>query len=111
MNTFCCPYCPRSFADQSAVYQHARVKHRREKIAHLKPARKSDDEESMADIAVEAEQKRSAGEPLDVMEITQYTATAEIVMHKGPKPAGDMNAFDAREVLQHLSQDLHRPSI
>ena len=51
------------------------------------------------------------GQPLDVMEITQYTATAEIVMHKGPKPAGDMNAFDAREVLQHLSQDLHRPSI
>ena len=51
------------------------------------------------------------GQPLDVMEITQYTASAEIVMNKGPKPAGDLNAFDAREVLQHLGQDLHRPSI
>ena len=51
------------------------------------------------------------GQPLDVMEITQYTASAEIVMNKGPKPATDVNAFDAREVLQHLSQDMHRPSI
>jgi hypothetical protein len=51
------------------------------------------------------------GQPLDVMEITKYTATAEIVMHKGPKPADNTNAFDAREVLQHLGQDMRRPSI
>ncbi len=51
------------------------------------------------------------GQPLDVMEITQYTATTEIVLNKGPKPAGDVNAFDAREVLQHLSQDMRRPAV
>lgn len=41
--------------------------------------------------------------PLDVHEISQYTASAEIVMGKGDKPAGNVRAFNAREVLQHLS--------
>lgn len=47
--------------------------------------------------------------PLDVHEITRYTASAEIVLGKGPKPAGNARAFDAREVMQHLSQGVQRP--
>ena len=68
MSAIPCPYCNRHFVDASAVYQHARVMHQREKTAHLNPARRSDDEESLADIAIEAEQKRAAGPPLDALE-------------------------------------------
>lgn len=50
-------------------------------------------------------------QPLEVHEITRYTASAEIIMGKGAKPAGDHRAFDAREVLQHLSQGIERPKV
>ena len=38
----------------------------------------------------------------------RYEATAEIVVGSGPKPAGDPNAFDAREVVQNLGPRLAR---
>jgi hypothetical protein len=41
-------------------------------------------------------------DPFYVREVTRYQATAEIVMHKGAKPAGDANAFDARQVQTNL---------
>lgn len=48
------------------------------------------------------------GPSLDVREIDRYEATAEIVVGNGPKPAGDPNAFDAREVVQNLGPRLPR---
>lgn len=46
---------------------------------------------------------------IDVREIDRYEASAEIVMGRGPKPAGDPNAFDAREVIQNLGPRVMRP--
>ncbi len=40
----------------------------------------------------------------DVREIDRYEATAEIVIGTGRKPAGDDQAFDAREVTRNLGQ-------
>lgn len=40
----------------------------------------------------------------DVREIDRYEATAEIVVGTGRKPAGDDQAFDAREVTRNLGR-------
>ncbi len=48
------------------------------------------------------------GPSLDIREIDRYEATAEIVVGNGPKPAGDPNAFDAREVVQNLGPRVPR---
>lgn len=45
----------------------------------------------------------------DVREIDRYEASAEIVMGRGAKPAGDPDAFDAREVIQNLGPRVTRP--
>ena len=45
----------------------------------------------------------------DVREITRFEASAEIVMGRGAKPAGDPQAFDAREVLSNLGPRVARP--
>jgi len=45
----------------------------------------------------------------DVREIDRYEATAEIVLGRGAKPAGDANAFDAREVIANLGGRVTRP--
>ncbi len=45
----------------------------------------------------------------DIREIDRFEASAEIVMGRGPKPAGDPNAFDAREVISNLGPRLPRP--
>ena len=42
-------------------------------------------------------------------EIRRYEATAEIVMGRGPKPAGDPRAFDAREIAARLGPTAPRP--
>lgn len=47
---------------------------------------------------------------MDVREINRYEATAEIVMGKGPKPANDTSAIDAREVLANLGPSIVRPA-
>ena len=49
------------------------------------------------------------GPDMDFREIDRYEATAEIVVGNGPKPAGDPNAFDAREVIQNLGPRVPRP--
>ncbi|MBX9575759.1 MAG: hypothetical protein K2X07_08975 [Caulobacteraceae bacterium] len=38
----------------------------------------------------------------DVRQIDRYEATAEIVMGRGAKPQGDVDAFDAREVIANV---------
>ena len=50
-------------------------------------------------------------QPLEVHEISRFTASAEVVMHKGPKPATGTRAFDARDVISHLSQSVQRPAV
>jgi hypothetical protein len=49
------------------------------------------------------------GPDLDIREIDRYEASAEIVVGSGAKPAGDPNAFDAREVIQNLGPRVPRP--
>lgn len=50
------------------------------------------------------------GPNFDVRQIDRYEATAEIMMGRGSKPAGDPNAFDAREVVQNLGPRVARPT-
>jgi hypothetical protein len=51
------------------------------------------------------------GRPFDVETVTRYTASAEIAMGRGPKPAGDRRAFDAHQVIEHLGPSIQRPSV
>jgi hypothetical protein len=46
----------------------------------------------------------------DYREVTRYEATAEIFMGRGPKPADDRRAFDARAVLERLGPNIVRPT-
>lgn len=50
------------------------------------------------------------GDDFDVRQIDRYEATAEIIMGRGPKPANDADAFDAREVVANLSGRVTRPA-
>ena len=50
------------------------------------------------------------GRERDIRQVDRYEATAEIVMGRGPKPAGDPNAFDAREVINNLGPRVMRPT-
>lgn len=43
-------------------------------------------------------------------QVTSYEATAEIVLFKGAKPAGDPQAFDARQVRDNLAGKIMRPT-
>jgi hypothetical protein len=45
-----------------------------------------------------------------ISEVTRYTATAEIAMFKGAKPAADPAAFTAREVIANLGPKITRPT-
>jgi hypothetical protein len=47
---------------------------------------------------------------VDVRTVERFEATAEIVMYRGAKPAGDPNAFDARAVLENLGPRIMRPT-
>lgn len=42
--------------------------------------------------------------------ISTYDAHAEIVLGAGPKPAGDVDAYDARDVIAKLGPALRRPT-
>lgn len=45
----------------------------------------------------------------DYRTVTQYEAMAEVVMGKGPKPAGNLRAFDAHEVVDRLGPTIQMP--
>lgn len=49
----------------------------------------------------------SGGVRRDVYE--NFTASSEILLRRGPKPAGDPLAFNAREVMANLGPTLRRP--
>jgi len=59
-----CPYCTRHFADQNAVWMHARSKHAGKKVKHLRPVRDPEDE-SYASFFIKAQQDIAAGEPVE----------------------------------------------
>ena len=42
-------------------------------------------------------------------QVSQYQASAEIVIGKGPKPS-ERGAFDARSVIEHLGPTIQRPN-
>jgi hypothetical protein len=46
---------------------------------------------------------------IDVNTIDKYEANAEIVVGKGPKPANNIRAFDAHEVIAHLGPSIVTP--
>jgi hypothetical protein len=50
------------------------------------------------------------GPDYDVQQIDRFEASAEIVMHHGPKPADAKHAFDAREVMANLGPRVVRPA-
>jgi hypothetical protein len=47
--------------------------------------------------------------PVHYAEVTRYQASAEILMGKGAKPAGDAHAFDARQVQANLQAKVFPP--
>lgn len=49
------------------------------------------------------------GGSVDLQQVSQYTATAEILMGRGPKPTGDRRAFNARAVIDHLRGTIQYP--
>lgn len=46
---------------------------------------------------------------VDVRTVTRYDATAEIVVGRGPKPASNVRAFDARDVIENLGPGIVTP--
>jgi len=48
-------------------------------------------------------------ERVDVRTVERFEASAEILLGKGPKPAGDPRAFDARDVMANLGPTIVRP--
>ncbi|MBE7219338.1 MAG: hypothetical protein INR64_12765 [Caulobacteraceae bacterium] len=49
------------------------------------------------------------GGPVDLQQVSRYTATSEILMGHGAKPAGDRRAFSARAVIDHLQSTIQYP--
>ncbi|HXA38981.1 MAG TPA: hypothetical protein VNW53_08285 [Phenylobacterium sp.] len=50
------------------------------------------------------------GDGLDVQTIENFEASAEIVTHKGTKPADDPRAFDAHAVVENLKPKIQYPA-
>ena len=50
------------------------------------------------------------GDTGQLQTVEKFQATAEIVMHRGPKPDGDPKAFDARGVMANLGPNIQRKS-
>ena len=46
---------------------------------------------------------------VDVRTVDRFEATAEVFMGKGPKPADDVRAFDARAVIENLRPRIQYP--
>lgn len=46
---------------------------------------------------------------IDVRTVESFEANAEIVLHRGPMPAGEERAFDARQVMARLESMIERP--
>ena len=51
------------------------------------------------------------GPDFDLHQVSQFDASAEIVLGHGRKPQGDPRAFDARAVVEHLGPAAGRPNV
>ena len=49
------------------------------------------------------------GDTVDLQTVERFEATAEIVLHRGPRSADEPRAFDARDVIARLGPDIVRP--
>ena len=49
------------------------------------------------------------GNNIDIRTVDRYEAIAEIVIGRGPKPANNVRAFDARDVIQRLGPTIREP--
>jgi hypothetical protein len=49
------------------------------------------------------------GDTMDIRTVEQYEASAEILMGRGPKPADNPRAFDARDVLARIGPSIVLP--
>ena len=49
------------------------------------------------------------GSSVDVRTVDKFEASAEIVMNRGPKPADDVRAFDAKAVIDNLRPRIQYP--
>lgn len=49
------------------------------------------------------------GDRIDVTTVDKYEASTEVVMGNGPKPAGNVRAFDAREVMANIGPSVMLP--
>jgi hypothetical protein len=47
---------------------------------------------------------------MDVRTVERFEATAEVLLHKGPAPADNPRAFDARQVVANLGPTIQRPA-
>lgn len=47
--------------------------------------------------------------PRGYREMTRYQAMSDIIMGKGPRPAGNASAFDARAIQANLAHRIQRP--
>ncbi len=45
----------------------------------------------------------------DTVQITNYTASADIVLYSGTKPGDNPDAYDAREVMKNIGPSIVRP--
>ena len=48
---------------------------------------------------------------IDAHPVDRYTAFADILVFEGEKPAGDVNAYDASDVVRQLAPAIRRPEI
>ena len=46
---------------------------------------------------------------VDIQTVERYEANAEIIVGRGPKPAGNLRAFDARQVIENLRGSIRLP--
>lgn len=46
---------------------------------------------------------------VDVRSVTRYEATAEVLVGRGPKPASNVRAFNAREVIENIGPSVAVP--
>ncbi|MDQ2877805.1 MAG: hypothetical protein M3R41_01835 [Pseudomonadota bacterium] len=46
---------------------------------------------------------------VDIQTVQKYEATAEIIVGKGPKPADNVRAFDAHQVIDHIGPSVVLP--
>ena len=89
-------------------------------LAHLRTAIDAaedgaDNKDELARLAGEVERRLNEDDQEGLVEdlreeVTRFEASAEIQMRRGPKPADEPRAFDARSVMATLGPQIQRPA-